>query len=140
MSQGTSEFELIYNEGQNPLIREFNVTELKVGLMYQFKVAAINFNGDSQLSDALVKYSCQLPSEPQPPFRFAGNRTQLTLRWQIPTEDGGCPLIGFNLFGNDGVGGSINMEINPTEINNRPSLTYYAINFDPTDTGKQFRY
>ena len=62
MSAGTSEFELIYNEGQNPLIREFNATGLKVGIMYQFKVAAINFNGDSQLSDALTKYSCQLPS------------------------------------------------------------------------------
>ena len=61
MSKGTSEYELVYHENNNPLIREFNATGLETGALYQFRVAAINFNGDSEWSDALHKYSCQLP-------------------------------------------------------------------------------
>lgn len=34
MSAGTSEYELIYSEQQNPLIREFNATGLKTGVLY----------------------------------------------------------------------------------------------------------
>ena len=81
ISAGTDEYELIYSNDQNPLIREFNVTGLVTGQIYQFKVAAINFNGDSPLSDALEKYSCLLPSVPVAPTRHTGTRTSLTLDW-----------------------------------------------------------
>lgn len=81
MSEGTSEYQLIYSENKNPLIREFNVTNLTTGSFYQFKVAAINFNGDSQLSEPLQKYSCKLPEQPLSPSRISGTRTLLKLRW-----------------------------------------------------------
>ena len=47
MSVGTQQYRLIYSNDKNPLLREFNVTNLTSGALYQFKVAAINFNGDS---------------------------------------------------------------------------------------------
>jgi hypothetical protein len=34
MSQGTSEYSVIYSDLQNPLIREFNATGLQTGLVY----------------------------------------------------------------------------------------------------------
>ena len=34
MSEGTSEYEAIYTEKENPLIREFNATGLKTGVLY----------------------------------------------------------------------------------------------------------
>jgi len=61
MSKGTSQYTVIYSSETNPLIREFNVTGLETGALYQFKVSAVNFNGDSELSDPLEKYSCVLP-------------------------------------------------------------------------------
>jgi hypothetical protein len=34
MSKGTSEYELIYSQNQNPLVRYFNVTGLTTGVFY----------------------------------------------------------------------------------------------------------
>lgn len=68
------------------------------------------------MSDALVKYSCLLPDEPSVPYRVRGSRTELTLRWQIPASDGGCALTGFNLYRDDGQGGSISNEVDAAEI------------------------
>jgi hypothetical protein len=102
MSAGTSEYEVIYSSLENPLVRQFDVQNLDTGVLYQFKVAAINFNGDSEMSDALTKYSCLLPGTPEVPYRVSGTRTELTLRWSVPADDGGCPLTGFNLYRDDG--------------------------------------
>ena len=74
------------------------------------------------MSDALVKYSCLLPGVPEAPTRHSGTRTSLTLDWQIPETDGGCPLTGYNLYRDDGDGGSITNEVDPAMIQNRPSL------------------
>jgi hypothetical protein len=74
-------------------------------------VAAVNFNGDSELSDVLVRYSCKLPSQPASPYKVSVTRTQLTLAWRTPSEDGGCPLTGFKLFRDDGANGSITTEV-----------------------------
>ena len=125
MSKGTSEYELVYHENNNPLIREFNATGLETGALYQFRVAAINFNGDSEWSDALHKYSCQLPKQPEAPYRLSGTRTKLTLRWLIPAEDGGCPLTGFNLFRDDGASGSITTEVDNADFEGVPSKTQH---------------
>jgi hypothetical protein len=70
-----------------------------------------------------------------PPVRVSGSQTNLKLRWQIPTDNGGCPLTGFNLFVDDGAGGSITTEVDPTAINFKPSLTSYDMTFPDTQTG-----
>lgn len=74
MSEGTSEFAIVY-EASNALVREFNATGLKSGQVYQFTVTAFNWNGDSQMSDALVKYSCVLPSQPLAISKLSVSRT-----------------------------------------------------------------
>ena len=42
MSKGTGEYEMIYEDAQNALQREFAVKSVETGQLYQFKVAAIN--------------------------------------------------------------------------------------------------
>ncbi len=81
------------------------------------------------MSEPLLKYSCILPSRPQIPKRVSGSRTDLTLEWQIPASDGGCPLTGFNLYKDDGAEGSITTEVSPAEIENRPSLLRHTQQF-----------
>jgi hypothetical protein len=100
----------------------------------------VNFNGDSEMSDALIKYSCVLPSQPEVPYRVSGTRTELTLRWVVPSDDGGCPLTGFNLYRDDGNSGSITTEVDSADIRERPSLVEHKNLFVSGDTGKQFRY
>jgi len=63
-------------------------------------------------------------------------RTDLLLRWDVPTDDGGCPLKGFNLFRDDGNQGSVAIEVDPNDINDRPSLTEHKVLFVSGDTGK----
>jgi hypothetical protein len=101
-SAGTNEFSLIFDQSQNPLVREFNATGLETGLLFQFRIAAVYFNGDSEMSPSLVKYSCLLPERPEVPYRVVGDETTITLRWEVPLDDGGCPLTGFNLYRDDG--------------------------------------
>ena len=113
---------------------------METGLVYQFKVAAVNFNGDSERSDALTKFSCLLPDTPDVPFRVSGTRTELTLRWSVPTDDGGCPLTGFNLYRDDGNQGTVSVEVDSDQIQSRPSLVEHKVLFVAGDTGKQFRF
>ena len=140
LSAGTSQYTLVYNNTRNPLITEYNITGLMTGQVYQITLVAVNFNGDSQMSDPLVKYSCVEPSMPSPPVRVTGDRTDLTLSWLIPKNDGGCPLTGFNLYRDNGAGGSISIEVDPLAIDSRPSLTQHNLVFLPADTGKLFRF
>ena len=84
LSAGTSQYTMIYNNTRNPLITEFEIEGLVTGQVYQITVVAVNFNGDSQMSDPLVRYSCVIPESPKPPVRVNGDRTDLTLSWLIP--------------------------------------------------------
>lgn len=48
MSEGTNgDFKLVYNGTLNALQKYFDTTNLTTGVLYQFKVAALNFNGES---------------------------------------------------------------------------------------------
>lgn len=61
VSDETDEYRVIYSSSVNSLLREFELTGLTTGNLYKFKVSAINFNGNSVLSDALEVYACNFP-------------------------------------------------------------------------------
>ena len=93
------------------------------GALYQFRVAAVNFNGNSEYSDPLEVYACNYPSQPSPPVRIDGTKVSITLGWEQPKDDGGCPITGFRLFRDDGVGGTISTEVDPALINDIPTIS-----------------
>ncbi len=62
MSNGTGVYTLIYDGSLNPLQRSYLVQGVVTGNQYQFKVSAVNYNGESALSDPLTVYACVAPS------------------------------------------------------------------------------
>ncbi len=92
MSSGTGVYTMVYNGELNPLQRQITVKNLTTGQQYQFKVSAVNFNGESVLSDALSTFACIAPSQPKKPERKDGTKTSIHLVWTPPADDGGCPV------------------------------------------------
>ena len=129
----------MYNE-LNPLVRHFNVTGLTTGQLYFIKVSAVNFNGESELSEPLQKYSCRLPGKPDRPFRVGGTSSSIDLRWSVPLENGGCNITGFQLYRDDGQAGLISTEVDAASIRDRPHLTQHSVVLDESLKGKQIRF
>jgi hypothetical protein len=67
-------------------------------------VVAINYNGPSEASDALSVHSCVAPSAPGALTRVTGDATTITLAWTSPEDDGGCPLLNYQLMRDSGAG------------------------------------
>lgn len=121
-------------------MREFLLTDLTTGQLYQFKVSAINFNGISVLSDTLEVYACNFPFQPEKPVRISGTKTSLLLGWSQIEDNGGCPITGYRLYRDEGDGESISTEVDPSEVSGRPTLTQYEITFDSSNTGDFYRF
>ena len=136
LSAGTDEYSLVYDGPTNALLREFTVNNLTTGILYQVKVAAVNFNGDSVLSDALQVYSCDFPSQPGPLYRISGTKTSILLGWTPPSDDGGCPVQGYRLLRDTGAADAISTEIDANSVKDRPTLNQYTIILPSSDTGK----
>lgn len=49
----------------------------------------------------------------------SGNTSVMTLNWTAPMSNGGCPIIGYALFRDDGVTMTPNIEVN---TNNDPAV------------------
>jgi hypothetical protein len=50
------------------------------------------------------------------PTIYAIDQTHFTVGWSTPIETGGCPLTGYAVFRDDGLGGALNIPIDPLAI------------------------
>jgi hypothetical protein len=139
MDPGTGIEELIYDGSYNPLTLSYILTNLTTGQEYDFYLATVIFNGESSLSDALTSYACDAPSIPDPPYRVSSTETSITLGWYTPSDYGGCSLVGYKLFRDDGAGGTITNEVDTTDIEGNPNLNQYDIDFTGY-SGYSFRF
>ena len=73
-------------------------------------------------------------------MRISGTKTSLLLGWSQVDDNGGCPVTGYRLFRDDGNSGSISIEVDPSEVNDKPTLTQHDVTFDATQTGLFFRF
>lgn len=69
----------------------------------------------------------------------------MTVSWDHPKDNGGCPITSYAVFRNDGEGGEITVEANAvgdTNVRNRPTLDTLTITNFPagTSTGKIFSF
>lgn len=61
-----------------------------------------------------------------PPSLLSSTSTTLTLNWEAPGSDGGCPITSFGLLRDDGAGGSITVPVDAASINGKPGLSEYT--------------
>ncbi|CAB0002803.1 unnamed protein product, partial [Nesidiocoris tenuis] len=78
---------------------EMEVTGLTPGHEYQFRVKAVNKEGESDplttISSIIAKDPFVVPSEPGAPNPVDWNQNQVDLVWAEPTSDGGSPITGY---------------------------------------------
>jgi hypothetical protein len=142
-SDGQDIYEYIYNGTNYPNVRKYTAasSQVRSGFTYTFKVHAINFNGIGAGSTTPVPFIiCIAPSGLKAPFQAIVTKTTVTLVWAAPASDGGCPILSFSIFRDDGAGGALT-EIDAASVNNLPTLRTRTItSYTSSDTGKDFVY
>jgi hypothetical protein len=67
----------------------------------------------------------------------------MTLEWEAPASDGGCPVTSYALFRDDGSTQVPSIEINLDDdpsVRNIPTLRQVVAQLDPSDLGKKFTF
>ncbi len=114
------------------------VSNLTTGNSYTFKLIGVNFNGEGPASNAVTFKSCTAPSNIQPPSSTSTTKTTIDLAWSPPSDSGGCPITGYELYVDDGIGGSFT-NTDSSSIANKPYLRSHQLNLPSAKTGKYFR-
>jgi len=140
----SASYSLIYDGLDFRTIHSRKVTDLVTGKLYRFKVSAINFNGEGDLSPEMQTRACTAPSQMEAPLRTQSTATTINLEWKEPEDDGGCPITSYAVFRDDGAAGEVTTEVNAdsdTNIRDKPSLFQMQVTNFPTDpTGLTFSY
>jgi hypothetical protein len=113
------------------------------GRAYRFKVIAGNFNQEGPESDSGLHYACEPPSGLFWPILTETTSTSMTLEWSEPTSNGGCPLLGYYLYRDDGVTGAPSIEINSDQdalVRNIPTLRTLIVELSESDLGTKFTF
>ena len=80
-------------------------------------------------SDEHSFFSCVYPSGLAAPYRITSDKTSITVGWQQPQDDGGCEIIGYAVFADNGSGGTLiemNMDDDP-QVREQPGLNSLKI-------------
>ena len=67
----------------------------------------------------------------------------MTLSWDAPQDDGGCPITSYALFRDDGITLNPTIEVNVVndpDIRDIPTLRLATVNLDTSDLGERFTY
>jgi hypothetical protein len=68
------------------------------GALYGFAIKALNVVGSSDLSTLSVIMSATVPDAPSTPLMVSQSETQITISWSPSANDGGSPLINYQLY------------------------------------------
>jgi titin len=81
-------------------------TGLSMGNNYKFKVVAVNSAGSSLISSESDFIIAAVPPDaPTNVVRLNADQTFITIGWQAPSQNGGSPIIGYNILWDAGQGG-----------------------------------
>ena len=104
----------MFDASNNPNVLTTNVTGLVPHKLYKFRVFAVDFNGLSDPSPIVEVYACGLPRDFGPPIYVASNQNSITITWDSPKRDGGCPIFDYKIERDeDGTGELSWTEVNP---------------------------
>lgn len=96
------------------------------GGYYAFYVTARDFNGESDPSQETIGVVCEPPGHLTSPQYVSATKASVSLRWSAPQDTGGCPILSYALFVDDGNGGAYS-EVDSEQIRNKPYITSYTV-------------
>lgn len=73
------------------------------------------------------------------PFLLARDEVSFTLGWDIPSSDGGCPILGYALYRDDGAGGTITTSLDGGALATSYNVFEYAVTLGAGFTGATLR-
>ena len=123
-------------------ILSFAAGGLTTGLPYRFSVQAVNENGYSEESDIVTFYSCQVPVDLATPTYDSSDQVtkQIEVDWATPESNGGCPIVGYELYRNDGENDDLTIKIEDLDSTN-PSLSSHVIDLSADGViGRIYRF
>lgn len=125
-SGNNDDIEPIYIGTNRPDITEHTVGDLSTGKPYRFTINAINDNGESEESDIAQFYACDPPSYFNAPTYSSSDQTAktITIKWTVPSEDGGCAITGYELYRNDGDDTDPSIKVTDLASNDPSTLTH----------------
>jgi hypothetical protein len=114
MDQGNlgSIFELIYDGSEDNNNLYYLKQGLTNGLLYTFRVYALNFNGMSVASAEATYYACTAPAGFARAEIVEQTQNEIEISWVPPIDDGGCRIISYIIYRDDGLGSNIDTEVN----------------------------
>lgn len=137
------DFSVIYYGKNVPSLHEYIVTNLVYQRAYRFRIQAENFNGFGDLSDIATFYSCVAPTSLSAPTFVSTTSTSMTIAWEEPTDNGGCPITGYAVFRDDGTGITPAIEINTSndpDVRNIPTLREVTATLLAADLGTTYKF
>jgi hypothetical protein len=100
--EGTDDYQVVYDGSIQPQVTSHLVSGLKMGAQYSFILYAVNMNTKSLPSDPVVLNSCLGPSQPEIPFLISSTQASITIGWNPPSDNGGCPITSYLVERNPG--------------------------------------
>ena len=107
-------------------VRKLISTSLVTGYFYKYKYSAVNAVGSSAYSTPVGIYACIAPKGMAAPTAGVITKTSIEVFWTAPTDNGGCPISGYELYVSNLARSAYN-EVHAADINNKPSLRTYVI-------------
>ena len=87
----------------------------------------MNFNGEGSLSPLVLLQTCTTPSLLKPPTISYISIDLVTIIWEEPQSNGGCPILGYRIYSNQGSVINTFIEVDPTQVAGKPFLSNYDI-------------
>lgn len=131
-------FAVVYDGSTKPNVRQYTVAGLSTGLSYRFAVSAVNVNGESPQSDSVQISACIIPANFEAPRKISSTKTTVSIGWSEPSSNG-CPIQSYSVLRDDGSGGAIEIEVDPSSVRDKPSLREYTIG-SLSPAGSTFRF
>lgn len=132
---------MIWDGSKYPEITSFILTDIITGEWYNFRYKVFNKNGESPYSDILMTWACELPTAPSQPQWVTSTETEIYITWEAPNDDGGCPVLEYKVFMDDGNDGDVNNIVNYDELQGIYYARSLTVTDFPTDSiGKRFRF
>jgi hypothetical protein len=135
---GSVDFNTIFNGQNQPATLWFEHSGLETGARYTYRVTTMNYNGESVPSSEFTYNACSEPLSIDKPFRIDEGSTtdNLVVGWQQPKDDGGCPIIKFEVYRDDAQGRDLATLVGTLDNTDSQLL---ITNFESNSEGETYR-